>query len=62
MMKFKCIEYVTLTMELSLQNESEKKEDETPAEGGEEVSAVVRRNCEKCHLNKVHAFIHLHVR
>ena len=41
MMKFKCIEYVTLTMELSLQNESEKKEDETPAEGGEEVSAIV---------------------
>lgn len=50
MMKFKCIEYVTLTMELSLQNESEKKEDETPAEGGEEVSAVVRRNCKKMSL------------
>ena len=40
MMKFKCIEFVTLTMELSLQNESEKKEDDTPAEGGEEVSAI----------------------
>ena len=41
MMNFKCIEYGTLTMELSLQNESEKKEDETPGEGGEEVSAIV---------------------